>query len=312
MTRRFPVFVLLCLLLPGIAAQAGAARAEEPEWTARVLKVLVTRRSGVGELGSAVPLAGERLVTNCHVLRDALRIEIEQGGEMRLAKAELGDGYRDLCFLTVPGLRADPMPMIEVGATRVGLEVVAVGYPGGSFATTTGKIIGLHTCECDDGRVIQTSAPFDRGASGGGLFDRQGRLVGILTFKAKAGGNFHFALPVGWLRHLTERHPVAGDGSFWEQPGRESGYFLVACDLGAKQDWRALNRLAGEWSEQEPNNPEAWMALGRASLGQRQLEAAAQSFQHVLMLDSTHAEAKWALQKLEMELGRSLLDRTGL
>lgn len=69
-----------------------------------------------------------------------------------------------------------------------------------------GRIIGLHY-ECDGERVIQTSAAFDRGTSGSGLFDRQGRLVGLLTFKAKAGGNFHFALPVGWLRHMDMDAP---------------------------------------------------------------------------------------------------------
>ena len=104
------------------------------------------------------------------------------------------------------------------------------------LAVSEGRIIGLQTCECDDGKVIQASAPFDRGASGGGLFDQQDRLVGT----------------------------------------------------------------------QEPNNPEAWMAMGRASLGQWKTDQAIHAFQRVLMLDSTHSEAKWALQQLEIELGQSL------
>jgi len=303
-------FLLLILAYGGIA-HATSGQAEASTWPSRVLKVVVTRTDGVRELGSAVPLAGERLVTNCHVLRDAARIEVERDGQSWPAHADRRDTYRDLCFLTVPGLHADPTPMIEIGKTRVGLGVVAVGYPGGDFAATRGKIIGLHACECDGGKVIQTSAPFDHGASGGGLFDSQGRLIGILTFKSKSGGNFHFALPVGWLRHIADNPiapPLSTRETFWEQPGKESGYFLAACDLGAKKNWRTLNKLASKWSEQEPNNPEAWMALGRARLGLGQSEAAVSAFQKVLMLDSTHAEAKWALQELEFELGRSLID----
>jgi cytochrome c-type biogenesis protein CcmH/NrfG len=73
-----------------------------------------------------------------------------------------------------------------------------------------------------------------------------------------------------------------------------------------------LSRLAQEWAKQEPNNPEAWMALGRARKGLGQAEAAAQAFQHVLLLDSTHAGAIWALQQLEFELGRSLVEPNGL
>lgn len=297
------VLMALCL---GLAAEPCLAR--EPDWNGRVLRVEVTRTDGVRELGSAVPLAGDRLATNCHVLRDAARIEVWVDGQPRQAKTDLRDAYRDLCFLTLPSFDAPPTPMIELGETRVGLEVVAVGYPAGEFAVSRGTVIGLHACECDGGRVIQTSAPFAGGASGGGLFDRDGRLVGILTFKAREGGNFHFALPVGWLRHMAERRLDALDvrQTFWEAPGKESGYFLAACDLGAKENWHALHRLAEAWREQEPNNPEAWMALGRALRGRDRLEAAAAAFQKVLMLDSTHAEARWALQVLELDLGRGL------
>jgi len=275
---------------------------------------VVTRTDGSRELGSAVSIAGDQLVTNCHVISNASRIEIELAGETRLATTDLRDSYRDLCFLKLSGYQADPAPMIDVGETRVGLDVTAAGYTHGTYTVSSGRIIGLHTCECDGGKVIQTSAPFDRGASGGGLFDSAGRLVGILTFKSRDGGNFHFALPVGWLRQMAD-HRMESDNpseSFWKNPAKESGYFLAACDLGERKDWRSLSRLAAEWREQEPNNPEAWMALGRAHRGLGETGAAVANFQRVLMLDSTHAEAQWALQDLELETGRSLMQSDSL
>lgn len=300
--------------LAGGEAVLASESATEANWRQKVVKLVVTRANGTVELGSAVPIAGERMATNCHVLRDAARIEVELEGGRRQARADLRDAYRDLCFISVPGYQGAVVPMIDIGQTRVGLDVLAVGFPGGEFAVSPGKVIGLHACECDGGKVIQTSAPFDRGASGGGLYDHEGRLIGILTFKAKSGGNFHFALPVGWLRHMAEMplESLATGTTFWEAPGKESSYFLAACDLGAKQNWRSLARLAEEWSEQEPNNPEAWMALGRAYQGLRKTDAATAAYQRVLMLDSTHAEAKWALQQLEFELGRSLLAPGGI
>ncbi|MDD5366615.1 MAG: serine protease [Gallionellaceae bacterium] len=301
------ILPLLYLLLCGLAA-----RADEPDWATRVYPLLATRADGATELGSAVALGGDRLVTNCHVLQGAGRIEVQVGGTARQARADRRDAYRDLCFLSLSGLRA---PALAEGEARVGLEVVAVGYPGGRFALGKGRIIGLHSCACSGGKVIQTSAPFDHGASGGGLFDRQGRLVGILSFKARSGGNFHFALPVAWLRQddADDGMPAAtGEVSFWAQPGRESGYFLAACDLGARQDWRQLAPLAREWTGQEPGNPEAWMALGRAERGLGQGEAAATAFQRTLALDSRHAEARLALQQLEFDLRRDLLPPAGL
>jgi Trypsin-like peptidase domain len=314
MSRMLAALTLLFGMQLAIPLHAEAVASGSSEWMTRVLKVVVTRSDGGREIGSAVPLSGDRMVTNCHVTRYAADITVVSPSRSWKANADLRDAYRDLCFLNVPGYRGKTMPMIETGKTRVGLDVLAVGYSDGMFGISEGEVVGLHTCECDGGKVIQTSAPFDRGASGGGLFDKAGRLVGILTFKSKSGGNFHFALPVGWLRHIAANNvqPIVSGKTFWEQPGKESAYFLAACDLGAQKKWQQLSTLAGEWTEQEPDNPEAWMALGRSQLGMRQSGAAASSFQHVLMLDSTHAEAKWELQKLEFELGRRLPDGGGV
>lgn len=49
------------------------------------------------------------------------------------------------------------------------------------------------------------------------------------------------------------------------------------------------------------------MVPGRAHRGLGQANVAVANFQQVLMLDSTHAEAQWALQELELELGQSLM-----
>ena len=104
-----------------------------------------------------------------------------------------------------------------------------------------------------------------------------------------------FTLPCRWDGYATWR----------KHPGKESGYFLAACGLGEKKAWRALAELATEWSANEPNNPEAWMARGRADRGLGHLAAAMSDFRRVLLLDSTHAEAQWALEAIELELGVS-------
>lgn len=316
MMKRVPITLLCGLLnLPPLAVSPCAAEGDHTTWAQRVLKVTVMRMDGGQEVGSAVPLVGDRMVTNCHVLRDAGDIRVEApDGTIWEARSDIRDVYRDLCLVRVPRYQASPMPMVEVGATRVGMKVIAVGYSGGKFRLSQGTVVGMYTCECDGGKVIQTSAQFDRGASGGGLFDENGQLVGILTFKAKAGGKYHFALPVGWLRHMTSRNlqSIKSAESFWERPGKESGHFLVACDLGAKKAWGPLDRLADDWIEQEPDNPEAWMVKGRASLGLNRKDEAIAAFQRVLMLESTHAEAKWELQKLEFDLGKTLIDGAGI
>ena len=53
--------------------------------------------------------------------------------------------------------------------------------------------------------IIQTDAAISGGSSGGGLFDGDGRLVGITSFVAREGQNLNFALPAEWIRDLPAR-----------------------------------------------------------------------------------------------------------
>jgi serine protease Do len=299
--------VLLLFLLVGVGTSAASSL---PEWGGWVLKIDVIRNDGKKELGSGVLIAPERLLTNCHVVRNASQIAVSRGKESWLATVETGDTLRDLCLLKLPGHPGKPPPIAEPDGTQVGQSVYAVGYSGGTFTVSRGQIKGLYTCPCYDGRVIQTSARFDPGASGGGLFNEDGELIGILTFKSHSGGIFHFAIPIGWLKQLSglPETDVPVHGPFWENPSRSSsGYFLAACDLSAKKKWRDLSRLTREWVREEPYNPEAWMAAGRASLGLKRLREAARDFQKALELDHTHGEALLELQELELELGEPLL-----
>jgi len=302
------VLLLVFLSLATSVIQAGAKDSAKPDWASWVLKIEVVRLDGVRELGSGVTIGPQRIVTNCHVVRNASTIQVSRGREVWLATTETGDEYRDLCFLKVPGYPGKVPQISEPRDARVGIPVYAVGYSGGKFAVSEGNVKGLFTCACDGGRVIQTSAQFDSGASGGGLFDSGGRLLGILTYKSRSGGSYHFAVPVGWMKQLSKvpLESISGKGTFWESATKDSGYFLVACDLGAKKDWPKLLSISRDWTRQEPDNPQAWMAWGRANLNLGHSIEAAEGFQKVLLLDSTHAEALWELQKLEIDLGRSL------
>ena len=310
MLQHTPFFFLAPALLLLVLAGAGTSTASSlPEWENRVLKIDVIRNDGRAELGSGVLIAPERLLTNCHVVRNASQIEVSQGKESWLASFDMGDSFRDLCLLKLPGHPGKPPSIAEPDSTKVGQSVYAVGYSGGKFTVNKGHIKGLFTCACDGGKVIQTSAQFDPGASGGGLFNEDGELIGILTFKSSSGGIFHFAIPIGWMKELSTlpASDIPDQGPFWEHPSPSSGYFLAACDLSAKKKWQELSRLCLEWLREDPLNPQAWMASGRANLGlQRQREAVG-DFQKVLELDPTHAEALWELQKLELELGESLI-----
>lgn len=260
-------------------------------------------QDGVTHMGSAVLVAPGVLLTNCHVVSTSgvIRVFGARGGE-GLAERDYGDAYRDLCVLRAPTVRGVPAERARTDTITTGQPVRAAGYSDGILRIETGSIRGLHPCPCDGGKVIQTTTPFEPGASGGGLFDEAGRLIGILTFKNKLGGAYHFAVPIAWYRFadgaavdtLDTRQP------FW-QSGRDGSFFLSACALGAEGDWKSLRKLAQRWQLSEPDNPEPLVALGRAEVGVGDRRSAREAFGAALRLDSTHAGAQWELQQLDLD-----------
>ncbi len=250
-------------LIWSLANQAASFSGEEfPKTT--VARVQAYHANGTVTLGSAVLLGGERLVTNCHVTHAAKSIQIVHDGQNFGAEVASQDSNHDLCTLRARGIMGTP----AVATTRitVGQTVFAAGFPGGNrFAVTAGRIIALH--DYDGANVIQVSSPFDSGASGGGLFDEDGRLIGVITFKARSGGVFHFALPIAWAMALDRPEPersAAPTLAFWRQPYEKQPYFLRAVSLEANQKWGALAALGEQWAKENPLNPSAWIVLGTA------------------------------------------------
>jgi hypothetical protein len=161
--------------------------------------------------GSAVVIGPETVITNCHVLRKSQRVEVVNGPVVLQATLEFPDVERDLCQMRVPGLTAPAVVLGSSAELRIGQRVYAIGAPVGLELTLSdGLISSLRTLVNKD-RVepwIQTSAPISPGSSGGGLFDEQGRLIGITTLTSLTG-NLAFAVPAEQVREVPERGRLA-------------------------------------------------------------------------------------------------------
>jgi tetratricopeptide (TPR) repeat protein len=155
--------------------------------------------------GSGVVVMSEHVATNRHVVREGVSFKVEHNGKTWPAKLLKVDPDHDLAELFVAGLAAPPVRIRPSSTLAVGEKVYAIGAPEGLELTVSeGLISGLRDVNKD--RVIQTSAAISPGSSGGGLFDVQGRLVGITTFYLKEGQSLNFALPAEWTLAL-ERLP---------------------------------------------------------------------------------------------------------
>ena len=104
-------------------------------------------------------------------------------------------------------------PAVAIAPTeslRVGSRVYAIGNPRGLETTISdGLLSGIRRSDTNDFTALQITVPISAGSSGGGLFDAQGRLIGITTFYIKEGQNLNFALPASWIAEVPARAQAA-------------------------------------------------------------------------------------------------------
>lgn len=191
--------------LPG-----GAAVALNPEtlYAANAPSVVVVESVGANGQpsgrGSGVVIGPQSVITNCHVIDRAVSVRVKSGTTEFAATSGTSDTYLDLCILQVAGLSAPEVKRGSAKNLQVGQTVYAIGTPQGLDRTLSQGLISALR-ETPEGTVIQTSAAISPGSSGGGLFDAEGRLIGITTFQTKAGQNLNFAVPVDWLENMRTR-----------------------------------------------------------------------------------------------------------
>lgn len=261
-------------------------------------------------IGSGVVTGAEEVVTNCHVTRRANSVTVVKGAVQMPAAAQKLAPTRDLCLLRVPGLTLAPVALADDHALRPGVPVYFFGFPGGTGSLfADGTIQALHPLE--NGAVVETDAAFGLGASGGGVFDTSGRLVGIATFFATKPRGRTYAAPTGWIAELRQQswQPVAPhEGiAFWEAAEAQRPYFLrVALPL-FRNDWPEVLPLASAWSQAESTNPEAWVTLGRSLAALGRVEEARAALQRAVALQSADGEAWFHLARLAAAHG----DRAG-
>lgn len=167
-----------------------------------IVRVNVMAANGAQlKIGSGVVIGPGKVITNCHVTNGGASIRVKSGNSQLDANVNISDEQHDLCQLSVSGLGAPAVAVGHSSNLRVGQKVYAIGSPMGLDLTISdGMISSLR--ETSEGAVIQTTAPVSPGSSGGGLFDENGTLVGIITFQSTQGQNLNFAIPAEWINSM--------------------------------------------------------------------------------------------------------------
>jgi S1-C subfamily serine protease len=210
------------------AADARVAEAPAPDGSTLSVAELVRRESPAvvlvsvrggegGGFGSGFVIDRQgHILTNAHVVDGATSTTITFSDGTEEKAQVLGvDNSTDLAVLKVgelpPGVR--PVPLGDSAALVVGQDVVAIGNPYGYERTaTTGIVSALErTIRSPNGfaiqNAIQTDAAINQGNSGGPLFDRAGRVIGMNTqIATQTGGNvgIGFAVPIDTIEPVAQ------------------------------------------------------------------------------------------------------------
>jgi serine protease Do len=159
------------------------------------------------------------ILTNNHVIDDADDVKVSIGDSPRRYDAKVvgGDPMADIAVLKIEvdaGTELVPATFGDSDQLEVGDIVLAIGNPFGIGQSVSSGIVSavgrgnLGIEQIED--FIQTDAAINRGNSGGGLLDSQGRVVGINTAIVSGGpsGGFAgvgFAIPVNLALNVAQQ-----------------------------------------------------------------------------------------------------------
>ena len=151
--------------------------------------------------GSGVILSSDgKIITNFHVIADAEKIQVHLNKKLIQAKIIGIDPEHDLAVLKI-----DAKDLVPVHRTakeiEIGEKVFAIGSPLGYENTISeGIISGRRRSEDTTMELLQITAPFSPGSSGGAVVNEKGALVGISTMNVRGGAqNINFAVPADFI-----------------------------------------------------------------------------------------------------------------
>ena len=152
------------------------------------------------------------IVTNAHVINDADEVTVEFDDEKSTKAKVVGkDTSIDIAILKVESSKnkMNPLPLGNSKGLKVGDPVIAIGNPFGLDRTVTTGIVSALQREIRAPNgftikdVIQTDASINPGNSGGPLLDADGKVVGVNSQIATAGGGSEgvgFAVSIDTVR----------------------------------------------------------------------------------------------------------------
>lgn len=207
------------------------------------------------------------ILTNNHVINGANSVKVRLRDSTEYDATIVGsDSDNDIALLKVSATGLSPATFGDSNSLAVGDYVVAIGNPLGELGgtVTDGIISALArkvTIEDTQMTLLQTNAQVNPGNSGGGLFNANGELVGIVNAKQSATEveGIAFAIPINnvldILSDLKEYGYVTGkvdlgidftditsDETAFYYGVNQTGCYVLSVDSGSNAEKAGVTR----------------------------------------------------------------------
>jgi hypothetical protein len=275
-----------------------------------IVKVHSANSAGNHGVGSGVVVDKDHVVTNCHVIANANGIHITKYGTSHPPEELIADWHHDICILSFKYLNLDPVSLGSTDDVDYAKNVIAKSYGGNATrpVTSVGKVRDIFNY--DGINIIQSSTWFSLGASGGGLFDEDGKLLGVTTFKTPGRGALYYSMPVEIVKDLLkngERVKVTEQAKlpFWDEPPNKLPYFMKIVKPLFDEDWEELKKVSEKWIDDE-DALEARFYLAKSLYHLKENDKSKEYVLEILNKKKNHSLAHQLLAKIYKEDGNDV------
>lgn len=176
-----------------------------------VVTVTAQTRSGTAPGTGVIMSADGYIITNQHVVADALQVQVQLWDGTAWNAAVVGsDMPSDLAVLQIAAEALVPATFGNSESLRVGDAVVAIGTPfapGLQSTMANGIVAGISRDLTVSGRkmdLLQTTAVPLSDSPGGPLLNGHGQVIGISAVKLQGAEGMGFAVPMATVKPIVE------------------------------------------------------------------------------------------------------------
>lgn len=217
-----------------------------------VVSILSYRQSeSLPYQSSGILIADNRIVTNCHLLRDVAILKVKKADKLYPAKWTQADLARNVCVIRAEGLDAPDIKFRLMADVPVGEEVYAIGNLDGLHPEISPGLIATRN-QMGNEQIMLASLTLSPGFSGGGLFDKQGRLLGITVPTLYTGEDLSFVFPADWIRDLSTRGEAPPKPE--DIPVADPDWLSEARSLHYAGKFSEEEKLIREWRRKRPTS----------------------------------------------------------